>query len=295
MIITRLNGGLGNQMFQYACGRALALRNRDSLKLDISGYGAGRSNGTDTPRKYSLSHFNIEEDIASENEITKARYPLGAVSKYSDIFRKKILRQFNVGFIPKIFHSKTAGSSFYLDGFWQSEKYFADWADEIRREFTLKKAMSPAARAIANAMASNNGNTPSVSIHIRRGDVARDAATNPYYGIATPEYYSKALQYITKKTGTFRVFVFSDDIEWTKKNIAIPYPTTYVSGATIPDYEEMILMGMCDHNIVANSSFSWWGAWLNQNPGKIVVAPAVWSKRNKKWHTDTVPKTWTRL
>ncbi len=304
MIITKLNGGLGNQMFQYACGRALALRNNDLLKLDISEYGPGRSNGIDAVREYSLSHFNIKEDIAGEKEATAARLPYGAFSNYFAIFRRKILRQFNVGFNSRILRAKTAGRTIYLDGFWQSEKYFADCAETIRQDFTLKKPLSPAAQTIAGAIGQQSGNGPSVSIHIRRGDVARNAATNPYYGIATPEYYSRALVHVAEKLAArnmknFRIFVFSDDIEWTKKNIAIPYPTTYVLGDdaknNLPDHEEMTLMSMCDHNIVANSSFSWWGAWLNKNPDKIVIAPKEWSTRDKKWHTDTVPTTWTRL
>jgi hypothetical protein len=297
MIITQLNGGLGNQMFQYACGRALSLRNKDMLKLDISGY--AMPNGIDTPREYSLSYFNIEENIATADEISALRFPHGAISKYAAIFRKKILRQFNVGFRPGIFFKK---GNAYLEGFWQSEKYFLDCADAIRKDLTLKKSLSPAAQVIANAIGNateGNDIAPAVSIHIRRGDIARDAKTNPYYGIATPEYYSKALLHIAEKIKTFRVFVFSDDMEWTKKNIVIPYPTTYVSGGSknsqIPDHEEIILMSMCKHNIIANSSFSWWGAWLNRNSDKIVIAPKEWIIRNKSWHTDTVPNTWTRL
>jgi hypothetical protein len=295
MIITRLNGGLGNQMFQYACGRALALRNGDMLKLDISEYAPGRSNGIDALREYSLSHFNIEEAIAGEAEVRQARRPFGISSKYADLFRKKILRHYNVGFNPHILRKKTAGRGIYLDGFWQSENYFADCADAIRKDFILKKPLSAAAQTIAEAIKSG----PAVSIHIRRGDVAHNAAQNPYYGICTPDYYSRALVNVARKVKNFRVFVFSDDIEWTKKNISIPFPTTYVSPAVVndglPDYEEIVLMSMCDHNIIANSSFSWWGAWLNKNPGKIVIAPARWSTRNEKWHADTVPQSWTRI
>lgn len=302
MIITRLNGGLGNQMFQYACGRALALRNGDALKLDISGY--GRQHPGDAFRTYSLSHFAIKENLADEAEAAQARYPFGIASKYTELFRKKILRQYNVGFNPRILRKKTAGRNVYLDGFWQSESYFSDYAEYIRRDFALKKPLSPAAQAIAQAMRAGDKNSPSISIHIRRGDVASQGIKNAQYGIATPEYYSKALVRIAENLSArnvrnFRVFVFSDDIEWTKKNIAIPYATTYVSPAVLneglPDYEEIILMSLCDHNIIANSSFSWWGAWLNKNPEKIVIAPARWSTRNEKWHTHTVPESWIRI
>ena len=310
MIITKLNGGIGNQMFQYACGRALALRTGDALKLDISDFAPHRHNGIDTPREYSLSHFNIQGDIADEEEATTARFPHGIFSKYTEVFRKKVLRQFNVGFNPRILRAKIkqagAGGVTYLDGFWQSENYFAEYVDTIRRDFTLKKPFSPRARKLAEAITAKSEGGPAVSVHIRRGDVARQGTKNPYYGVAAPEYYSRALRYSAETLAArdikhFRVFVFSDDIEWTKKNIAIPYPTTYVSenavtdDSTIPDYEELLLMSLCDHNIIANSSFGWWGAWLNKNPDKIIVAPREWSTRNKKWHTDTVPTSWTRI
>jgi hypothetical protein len=290
MIITKLKGGLGNQMFQYACGRALSLRNKDQLKLDISGY---ERQGTDTPRSYSLSHFKIKETtIATPGEISKIAFSI------KDMLRRKLLRDFNIGWKKNIILKK---GDIYLDGFWQTEKYFSDVGDAIKKEFTLTNPLGKNAAAIAEMISSEQSaqSTPSVSVHIRRGDVARDAATNPYFGCTPPEYYSRALQYLAERIKNFRVFVFSDDIEWVTKNIAIPYPTTYVSSndpaRQIPDYEELALMSLCDHNIIANSSFSWWGAWLNPRMDKIVIAPKKWIQRGEKIHKDTVPPSWIRL
>jgi hypothetical protein len=301
MIITRLNGGLGNQMFQYACGRAMALRNNDTLKLDISTYAKATQtntgqdqNVTDTPRRYGLFHFNIHADIALDVEAKRLRYPFGPLSQAIEFFNKKVLRDFNVGFVPQILKKK---GNRYLDGFWQSENNFGDYTGVIKKDFNLKSPLSPAAQEIANEIRKPG---QAVSIHVRRGDIAANASTNPYYGICTPEYYSKSLNGIAQSVQDFRVFVFSDDIEWAKKNIPISHPTTYVSDTAsgkpaIPDYEELVLMSMCDHNIIANSSFSWWAAWLNGNLNKIVIAPKEWIKHHKNWHTDTVPPTWIRL
>jgi hypothetical protein len=297
MIITRLRGGLGNQLFQYACGRALSLRTGNPLKLDVSGYekGVQERNRADTQRAYSLSHFTIEENIASAEEIRALKYPLGIVSKGWRFVKVKIFRQFNTGFIPRIL-SKTG--DIYLDGYWQTEIYFRDHENKIRQDITLKEPLSPAAAAIALDIQK----TVSVSIHIRRGDVARDAATNPYFGICTPEYYGAALNYMNEHVEDPHVFIFSDDPDWVRQNIKIPQPFTFISDknpdGSLRDYEELILMSLCRHNVIANSSFSWWGAWLNANPDKVVVAPKAWitgAGRDKRLHKDTVPSTWIRL
>ena len=307
MIITRLRGGLGNQLFQYACGRALSLRTDNPQKLDIEGY--ERAANGDTPRSYLLSHFNIIEDIATLDEIRRLKYPFGIASKAWRYASTKFLRRFNTGYIPRYMHAK---GDIYLDGFWQTELYFADTETTIRKELTLKDPLGATAQTFADQIvaAKKNGVT-TVSLHVRRGDVARDAFKNPYYGITTPAYYKKALAALVEKLAAragngenaarqnIRIFVFSDGIEWTKENIDIPFPTTYVDGGDasnkIADYEDLALMSMCDHNIVANSSFSWWGAWLNPNPEKIVIAPKDWIRTNKHRHKDTVPSSWIRV
>jgi len=288
MIIINLKGGLGNQMFQYACGRAISLRNEEKIKLDITGF--ERTKNMDTPREYYLSHFNIFcNEIASGGEIQILKYPLGIVSKGWRFFKVKILRQFNIGFIPKIFNAK---KSIYLDGFFQTEKYFIHCADTIRKEFSLKEPMGQAAQAVASKISKE---PESVSLHVRRGDVARNVATNPYAGITTPEYYRKALEYIGSKLKKPHVFIFSDDPKWVVENIKISFPSTVISSSGIPDYEEIILMSQCRAHIIANSSFSWWGAWLNPRPDKIVIAPKQWIRKMQWRHKDTVPKSWIRL
>jgi hypothetical protein len=292
MIIVNLKGGLGNQMFQYACGRALSLRNGEILKMDISGF--ARTSTSDTPRVYSLSEFNIASNtIASEKEIQKLKYPYSIISKGWRFIKAKISREGNIGWNKHIF-SKTG--TVYLDGFWQTEKYFSDCKNTIRQEFTLKNPLGSEARVIAGKVGTDRVSplSPSVAIHIRRGDVARDAKKNLYYGICTTEYYANALAYMAKRLGNFRVFIFSDDIDWVKENMLINQPVTYISGK-MTDCEELILMSMCNHAIIANSSFSWWGAWLNKNPQKIILAPKEWITKAHYRHKDTVPPSWIRI
>jgi hypothetical protein len=298
MIIVALKGGLGNQLFQYACGKALALRTNNAFALDISGY--GKNLNSDTPRYYTLSKFNVDfAKIASDEEIRRCKYPYDIFSKSWRLIKAKILRKFYISFNERFFkkiNRLDSKKDIYLDGFWQTEKYFIDKADIIRKDFTLKDPLSPGAQEILNMINGRENDLPSVSIHVRRGDVVRDAKTNPYYGICTPEYYTEALDYMKKELGEFKVFVFSEDTEWVRKNISIFQPTVFVSDVKgIKDYEELVLMSKCDHNIIANSSFSWWSAWLNENKNKIVVTPSEWITRGKWHHKDTIPLSWIRL
>jgi hypothetical protein len=294
MIIINLKGGLGNQLFQYASGRALSLRQQEkngkgtALKLDITGY--ERTKNLDTPRTYSLSSFNIKAEIATYEEIRKLKYPCGIISKGWRFFKAKVLRQFKTGFVPHIFNTLRP---IYLDGFFQTEKYFIDRKKEIMADLTLKNSFGQKAQEIS---LKNKDTKNSISLHVRRGDYVSDTKTNQHHGTCGQEYYSKALEYITSKVGKdITVFVFSDDIEWVKRNISISYPIVYVSSPNIPDYEELILMSQCCHHIIANSSFSWWGAWLNPRTDKIVVAPKQWVQKAQWRHKDTIPKKWMRI
>ena len=289
-----MKGGLGNQLFQYATGRALALRQekkygeKTQIKLDITGYGI--SNSIDTVRQYALDVFNTKSEIATPEEIRELKYPFGIISKGWRFFKAKVLRQFNTGFVQNIFDTK---GSIYLDGFFQTEKYFLDAEKEIRTDLTLKNPLgSEALKAFEIVKTRQN----SVSLHVRRGDYVRDSKTNKTHGTCNAEYYSRALELVSSKIGQdINVFIFSDDIKWVKENMPIPYPVTHVSSPEIKDYEELTLMSMCKHNIIANSSFSWWGAWLNPNPNKIVIAPKRWVLKGEKNFKDICPDSWTRV
>jgi hypothetical protein len=287
MIIVNLKGGLGNQMFQYALGRKLALKNNNELKLDVSGY-ARAEYSKDTLREYKLANFNIEAEIATAREVKRLKYPYGLLSKLARAWRAKILKQHHVGFEPSILKKK---GDVYLDGYWQSATYFADIADTIRQDFSLKQPLETSHGDIVKKIVSG----PSISLHVRRGDYVSNATNQAYWETCSPAYYEKALAILGEKIGSFTTYVFSDDPDWVKNNIDIPAPVHYVSGQELADYQELFLMSKCNHHIIANSSFSWWGAWLNPKKDKIVIAPKKWTAVNPEQHKDIAPTDWIRL
>lgn len=287
MIIVKLIGGLGNQMFQYALGRKLAILKDVQLKLDISWY-VNSEFGRDVEREYSLNHFNIVECLASEDELKPYLKKKSLLFRIARKIRRELSGVNNVGYDPKILESPDGS---YIDGFWQSEKYFADIADIIRHDFTLKNELSDFAKTIK----SQAGEVNSVSLHVRRGDFVSDKKVNSLIGSCGIDYYHSAIRLVSESIEQPCFFVFSDDIEWVKANLETEVPMIYVSRPELRDYEELILMSMCKHNIVANSSFSWWGAWLNINPGKMVIAPKRWFASNKMGSNELVPESWIRI
>jgi hypothetical protein len=242
----RIMGGLGNQLFQYAYGRNLELTGEEVV-FDTSFYNGSKAK-TDTARNFKLSNYNIKTTA----EFSNKNHPL--LNIYGKIKRRIGLKN---------------------EEFFQNEKYFTDYKDSILKEFTLKNPLSVVSQTWLEKI--NSAENP-ISLHIRRGDYISDNKTNSFHGVCDLKYYKKALEEITKKLGpSINIFVFSDDISWAKENLKFPFPTNFVSDPEIPDYEEMYLMSLCKHNIIANSTFSWWGAWLNQNPNKMVVAPKQWT------------------
>lgn len=297
MIIVNLKGGLGNQMFQYAMGKALAIKYAQPLKLDITGYRPRNYQPGDTVRAFGLSHFSIKADIASDEEVRAAKYPFGILSKALRFARAKVFRVYHTDYHPEIFSKVSSATKyFYLDGFFQSELYFKDIREYIVKDFSMAEALTPELENAANQIRAEKG---SVALHIRRGDYVSDAKTNQAHGVCSIEYYQKAAEYLAEKikaagdTPTF--FIFSDDIAWVKENLNLPYPMVYSSALGLKDYQELFLMMLCRHDIIANSSFSWWGAWLNQNPEKIVVAPQKWTNAVPDDHPNIIPSTWLRM
>jgi hypothetical protein len=296
MIIVRLTGGLGNQLFQYALARVLAERNSSAFKIDASWFDDPKH----IPRKYTLNKFNILESFATQAEIDKITWrnksgPLKTIFNFvqenKPYFRKKVVREKNFSFDPDMF--KVPGTA-YLDGYWQSEKYFSALEDIIRREFTLAVSLDKINLEFAQQIESSN----SISIHIRRCDFIEDPETLSVHGALGLDYYSRAINYISKKDQDPRFCVFSDDYEWAKQSLKIDYPVTFVKHNNAEkDYADLWLMSLCKHHIIANSTFSWWGAWLNTNPDKIILAPERWfADEEMNNHTqDLIPETWIRL
>jgi len=296
MVIVRLIGGLGNQMFQYAAGRSLALRHGTTLKLDISGF-------EQYPlRRYSLGCFNICEEFATPEEVARLKSPprsrlvrlvrrawrklTGPTPYYRQpVFYESMLHSFD----PNIWKTP---KHVYLDGYWQSEKYFKDIEQLIRDEFTIRIDQDSHSRKIAAMIAATN----SVSIHVRRGDYVSNPVTNRVHGVCELEYYMKCVHYIEDKVESPDFFVFSDDPDWVVENLRLPFPMTFVThNGGGREYEDLRLMSLCKHHIIANSSFSWWGAWLNANSGKVVLAPWQWFNDRARDTRDLLPDSWIKV
>jgi len=287
MIIVKLTGGIGNQMFQYAMGRAVAIRNKTDLAMDISWFDRYKNNLA--PREYALDNFNISGKLLRTGIFHRILSKLTFLENLRPPQKRYYIKEKQIfHFDPEVFK---ISKDVYLNGYWQNEKYFKDIEEIIRKEFTLKNPFSEIAFKIAKKISETN----SVSLHIRRGDYVEDKITNQFHGICSLDYYLKAISIILEKVGRPSFFIFSDNIEWAKNNLKLNYPTIFVSDNPIKDSEELILMSQCRHNIIANSSFSWWGGWLNNNVGKIVIAPQKWLNDSSIDTSDLIPKSWIKI
>lgn len=277
-------GGLGNQFFQYAAGRALAEHLGVPLAFDVSWYEKSQW------RKYLLDNFNVSGKVATKEEIKKVKKESWLTAIHTTIFGVANPHIFiEPGFqFYRDFLSLKDNTYLDGDGHWQSYKYFENIENIIQKELTLKNPLPKNAEGLLEKIHSTN----SVSVHIRRADYLAPKNLR-VTGLCTPEYYQNAIEFVNKKAANPQFFVFSDDLEWSK-TLPFPKTTTYVdSSFGLKDFEELAVMSQCKHNILANSTFSWWAAWLNPNPNKLVVAPRNWFVSRST--EDLLPKNWVQI
>lgn len=270
MIIMRLIGGLGNQLFQYSLGRKLAIKNNVPLKLDISDF------ETYKLHKYALFNYNIVEDIALKDEVDRIK-------------SQSIIKEPYFSFSPDIM--KVSANS-YLDGYWQTERYFTGIDPVIREDFTLKANLSSEDKNIAHTIRSCNA----VSLHIRRCDYFTNLNAYNTHGVCSLSYYYNAVKFLAEKIDDPHFFIFSDDPKWVVENLHLDHKIYYIThNGADKNYADLWLMSICQHNIIANSSFSWWGAWLNTNKSKIVVSPEPWFEDASLDTKDLIPVSWYKI
>jgi len=295
MIIVKLKGGMGNQMFQYALGRALSLKYNVSLGLVLS-YLEDR---TPRPkfhkfvfRDYDLDLFNIKAEVLPQAKIpfihrqnfgpVVALYFDALSNLFNKFFNKKRYFSFDKSILDK-------GSNAYLSGNWVSPKYFEDIKDIIREDLTLKNKLPLSIENLKEIIEKEN----SLCVYIRR----RDYVGNNLYNVIDDDYYNKGIEYINKSSKIDKIYVFSDDIEWCKNNINFKFPTFFVDnkyeGERFVGY--LYLMTFCKYFLIANSTFSWWGAWLSKRNGKIVIAPSRWVSDNSVDIDDIIEKEWIKI
>lgn len=286
MIIVALKGGTGNQLFQYAFGRALAIKNHDTLKLDLTTLKNAEAVGN-IHRAYNLGAFNIAATTASTEDITSLKPTPSFVSILLRKLQNRVWGDTTVRYNPALLE-KTG--DMYLDGYWQSPLYFNAIRTELLRELTLQSPMSAAAENYATQIKSTNA----VALHVRRGDYIKNPNVERQFGTCTLTYYKAAMAEIEKTLPNPTYFIFSDDLPWVQENLPVGDTAVFVTGDGMSDVEDLMLMSLCEHNIIANSSFSWWGAWLNQNPNKLVIAPTPWFDRSP-YDKELLPANWIQV
>lgn len=290
MVVTELQGGLGNQMFQYAIGRHLSILNNCRLLLDTRYLDDRKPRKNFTYRELNLDIFNIDIELAPES--ISRKYGLNRnffwkfISRLPLPKKLRVINEERFSFSPEVLHSP---DNVYLKGYWQTEKYFTAIEDIIRTDFVLKKSLPPVIQKLQYEISS----AMSVCMHVRRGDFVH---TDMHRTLGM-EYYGKAATLMQAKFEAVVFYVFSDDIEWCKKNIVFNGRIIYVDDSFAGEKSSghFSLMCSCRHFIIPNSSFAWWAAWLGADKNKVVVAPRTWFY-NEKWDTkDILPADWIKL
>lgn len=287
MIAFKAQGGLGNQLFQYAAARRLAMRNQCPLIVDHHWFDHPLPG--ETPRPLELTRYPVNMRVATPSELfrwTLMRSRWGRHLK--PLLPLNLVREQGYGVNTNVL---SAPANSYLVGFWQSEAYFADIREQLLTELVPLEPPGAEDRAIIELMQQGE----SVSVHVRRGDYVSLASASAYHGLCSLDYYRKALAYMAERLRAPTLFVFSDDPEWTRANLRSPYPTHYVAhNPPESAFQDLRLMSMCRHHILANSSFSWWGAWLSSNSDQIVIAPEQWYAADRPT-PDLIPSRWIRM
>ncbi len=287
MILIQLSGGLGNQMFQYAFAKTLQLSHKNyEVCLDTSDFENGY-------RKFALHHFNITLPLITTDEKKRFLQQKTFFNKIIDKFLP-YYKRFYVE--EKYYHFDVnllkVSKNCFIKGYFQSEKYFKTYEADIRKEFHFKE--NPKGRN--EQMLEIIRSTPNaVSIHIRRGDFVN----HPLHALQDKDFPMKAIAMIKSKIDNFHLFVFSNDMPWVQQNLNFDIPFTIVDINNEENgFEDLRLMSSCKHHIIANSSFSWWGAWLNPNPNKIVIAPKKWVNSQAEYYKnleDIIPQNWIKI
>ena len=283
-IIVEMIGGLGNQMFQYAFGRAVAESLDRPLWLDTSGFA-----------EYPLRRFNLPEFVAPHElappsmarRLRLQRSRLGRLLPQALRIQEVRERTHAYHQLESLLPSRVV----HLSGYWQTERYFVHRRSQLLAEFTPKLAPT----GLNAELMSQIRGSEAISLHVRRGDYVSNPATAAYHGVCGTDYYEAASREIMKGMASPQFFIFSDDIEWVRSNLKIDAPCVYIGHNGDRPWEDLRLMSVCRRFVIANSSFSWWGAWLSDSPAKRVIAPKRWFVTDEKDARDQIPESWERF
>jgi hypothetical protein len=296
-VTVALYGGLGNQLFQYATGLAVAKHNEAKLIIDLSWFDVAHKIPNTTIRKFALAPFGIEAEIQKKrgfftlNESNTLKRIFNRISRQFGIRLKsrQVVNEQNFRFEPSIFQ---LNCPITLNGYWQSPKYFDNIIAEIQGIFGSARALSPESRLVMTEIL----NSESICAHVRRGDYVTSKQAAKTHGLCDLEYYRKGIRIVSEGMTNPHCYVFSDDPEWVRENFDVGVPITVVD-VNGPDdaHQDLWLMAACQRFVIANSSLSWWGAYLSNAQKKIVVAPKKWFAEKKYDTTDLIPADWRRI
>lgn len=288
MVIVRLTGGVGNQMFQYAAGRALADRLGAELLLDTRALEHALAFQAYTRRAYALSPFKLRAKLATAADLNNWPVWVVEIGMRLPLVRRLFRRwhfESAITYDPSI---PTLHEPVCLVGYWQSERYFIDIADRIRADFTLRQPLAGANARLLELARSDR----SVGLHVRRGDFISLNDAAQIHGLCSVDYYRRAISRVRNLCPECRFLVFSDDPQWARAELPLDPSTVFVTGNEASPEQDLALMSACKHHIIANSSFSWWASWLGNSPDQIVIAPSPWYSSPKLDARDLAVSRW---
>ncbi|MDB5813272.1 MAG: hypothetical protein JWN23_389 [Rhodocyclales bacterium] len=290
-VIVALKGGLGNQLFEYAAGLALASRRGAELVLDVSSFSDPRA------RHFALGPFELPE------RIQQRAFRFWSRGGFCDAVLRRLSRRFGWtrGGVPVHYENSSRGfddsvltleAPILLDGYFQSEQYFCDYAALLRERLSVPRHLHEASRQLMHLIRACDA----ICIHVRRGDYISNPVANQFHGLCGMDYYRRGVELVAEKLGAPHCFVFSDDPQWVRENMSLPFPTTVVDiNGEDQAHQDLWLMAACRRFVIANSSLSWWGAWLSSHIDKQVVAPKQWFKGSTQDTSELVPADWIRV
>ncbi len=293
MIIAELTGGMGNQMFQYAAAKALSLYHNTELAIDLHSYYREVFPELEVARSFELNKFSgVNERLITPHHAihhynTFKKTPFSAlVAPHKRKVYKEPFYHYDKNFMK-------ARKDVMLKGYWQSEQYFANYKEEIRQSFLIKEVVVKRVTDVGEKIRRET----SVAVHIRRGDYLRLPVILAWHGVLDTNHYNNAFSLLKiKLKKVFKIYYFTDDPTWVQENLCNNWPGTISSKEYQTNaIEDFYLMSQCKHNIIANSSFSWWAAWLNNHPDKIIVAPINWFGSAPYDTKDLYPETWMKV
>jgi hypothetical protein len=295
-VTVALYGGLGNQLFQYATGLAMAKHYGASLVLDLSWFDSVHGLQNTTIRNFALRPFAIQAELKtgefpalSEQNIFKRLVNKILRRIGLDVLQGKIFTEKKFRFDPEIFH---LNCPIWLNGYWQSPKYFENLGHDIHSAIGRPQNLSAESAAMLEKISA----AQSICAHVRRGDYVTNQQASETHGLCNLDYYKQGIHLVSADLSNPHCFVFSDDPQWVRENFDVGIPITVVDINDADNaHQDLWLMAACRRFVIANSSLSWWGAWLGRNPCKKVVAPKQWFMGDARDTRDLIPDGWIRL